>query len=263
MLAGASYHCRRLPSGVLPRLFPLPFASHPNATRSTHGTRRVGSSRLGHLVPRLSRASRVPARGELTLARHPPRVYPRARCCWQQDRSVRGESEAWKWDERRQTRVWDRGFRDSALDGQRIESLNFFLLFESLAWYFKILEKSRFSNLFIIDPWVFLLYIFFLQFVIQIPTKLSFSATRTKIKIKKSCKRDFPSKQSPSVLTLSTSLAPIHPTTGWSNTDLHRFSRCQTGGRFAAVTKYADIIALEDLNEKGATSWSVHDFDLD
>lgn len=130
-------------------------------------------------------------------------------------------------------------------------------------WYFKILEKSRFSNLFIIDPWVFLLYIFFLQFVIQIPTKLSFSATRTKIKIKKSCKRDLFSKQSPSILTLSTSLAPIHPTTGWSNTDLHRFSRCQTGGRFAAVTKYADIIALEDLNEKGATSWSVHDFDLD
>lgn len=38
---------------------------------------------------------------------------------------------------------------------------------------------------------------------------------------------------------------------GSSNIDLHPFSRCQTGARFLAATKYADIIALEDLNEKG------------
>lgn len=124
MLAGASV-TPRLPSGVLPRLFPLPFASHPNATRSTHGTAR-GSSRLGHLVLRLSRASRVLARGELTLARYPPRVYPRARC-WQEDRSVRGENEemgrSTNAGKRRLDRaVRDSSNRDSALDGQRIET---------------------------------------------------------------------------------------------------------------------------------------------
>lgn len=109
MLAGASV-TPRLPSGVLPRLFPLPFASHPNATRSTHGTAR-GSSRLGHLVLRLSRASRVLARGELTLARYPPRVHPRARC-WQEDRSVRGENEEMGRSTNAGKRRLDRAVRD-------------------------------------------------------------------------------------------------------------------------------------------------------
>lgn len=124
MLAGASV-TPRLPSGVLPRLFPLPFASHPNATRSTRGTR---SSRLGHLVLRLSRASRVPARGELTLPRYPPRVHPRARCC-QEDRSVRGENGVWKWERSTNAgkRRLDRVVRDSSnRDSASMDNQSFF-----------------------------------------------------------------------------------------------------------------------------------------
>lgn len=52
-------------SGALPRLFPLPFASHPNASRVSTHSFRASSHLESHLVLRLSRPSRISPRDEI------------------------------------------------------------------------------------------------------------------------------------------------------------------------------------------------------
>lgn len=106
MLAGARVTLRDFPRATSSTTFSASVCKPSKRHCSTRGAHRA-SSRLGHLVLRLSRASRISARGELTLPRHPLRVHPRTRC-WQEDRSVRGGNEAWKWGTRTQAKTSSR-----------------------------------------------------------------------------------------------------------------------------------------------------------